>query len=230
MTDFDSSLPIKTENAGDVGASIVDAATPSQSLAVDANGAIKAVAYGNNGTADVVLPIDPTSGGLKVDIIDPQPVQVDIDQFINGHLATPATDKANVIAGYDGANYRFLSVDASGNLNVNTGAVASGTTIHVFDTSADVAKNATFAITYTVTAGKTLKLKGYGASASGKIKAELKVGSNVEDVKFTSTSNPNADGIFQQPISVAAGTVVTLTITNRDSSQDVYGYINGEEV
>lgn len=40
MADFDSSLPVRTENAGDVIAKIADATTPSQQLAVDASGRI----------------------------------------------------------------------------------------------------------------------------------------------------------------------------------------------
>lgn len=40
MADFDSSLPVRTENNGDVAAKIVDGATPSQALAVDASGKI----------------------------------------------------------------------------------------------------------------------------------------------------------------------------------------------
>lgn len=40
MADFDSSLPIRTENAGDVISKIADANTPSQQLAVEADGSI----------------------------------------------------------------------------------------------------------------------------------------------------------------------------------------------
>lgn len=40
MADFDSSLPIRTENAGDVIAKIADATNPAQQLKVNANGSI----------------------------------------------------------------------------------------------------------------------------------------------------------------------------------------------
>lgn len=40
MSDFNSSLPVRTENNGDVAAKIVDGAIPSQALAVDAAGKI----------------------------------------------------------------------------------------------------------------------------------------------------------------------------------------------
>ena len=233
MTDFESSLPIKTLADGDVGAVLVDKTTPAQSLAIDSNGSIKAVVYGNNGSADVVLPIDATSGALKVDLVDASGIviDVDIDQFINGHLAVPATDKANVVAGYDGANYRFLSTDTNGVLKVaEQNPPITGDTIHVYGTAADLAKDGTTTITHTVTAAKTFYLKGFGASGSGKVKAVIDIEAAVKQVKFSSSSDPNCDGVFAQPIAVAAGDVVTLTITNRDSTQDVYGYINGEEI
>jgi len=51
MADYDSSLPVRTENAGDVAAKIVDGATPSQALSVDASGAIKAKLLDGSGTA-----------------------------------------------------------------------------------------------------------------------------------------------------------------------------------
>lgn len=40
MSDFNSSLPVRTENAGDVIAKLADATTPSQQLAIDASGRI----------------------------------------------------------------------------------------------------------------------------------------------------------------------------------------------
>lgn len=42
MSDFDSSLPVKTLNPGDVIVKIADATTPSRQLAVNADGSINA--------------------------------------------------------------------------------------------------------------------------------------------------------------------------------------------
>lgn len=50
MADFDSSLPVRTQNDGDVVARIGDGTTPSQQLAVDANGFIGSRLYDAAGT------------------------------------------------------------------------------------------------------------------------------------------------------------------------------------
>lgn len=50
MSDFDSSLPVRTQNDGDVVAKIGDRTTPSQQLAVDANGLIGSRLYDVAGT------------------------------------------------------------------------------------------------------------------------------------------------------------------------------------
>jgi len=42
MADFDSSLPVRTEAAGDVIVKVADATTPSQQLTVEADGSINA--------------------------------------------------------------------------------------------------------------------------------------------------------------------------------------------
>ena len=40
MSDFNSSLPVRTENNGDVVVKVSDATTPSQQLAIDASGKV----------------------------------------------------------------------------------------------------------------------------------------------------------------------------------------------
>lgn len=50
MSDFDSSLPIRTENAGDVAVKIVDSTIPSQQLTVEADGSINVNAIFAPGT------------------------------------------------------------------------------------------------------------------------------------------------------------------------------------
>lgn len=45
MSDFNSSLPVRTENPGDVIAKLADATTPSQQLAIDASGLIGSKLY-----------------------------------------------------------------------------------------------------------------------------------------------------------------------------------------
>lgn len=50
MADFDSSLPVRTESAGDIIAKIADATTPSQQLAVESDGSINVNASFSPGT------------------------------------------------------------------------------------------------------------------------------------------------------------------------------------
>lgn len=52
MSDFNSSLPIRTEAAGDVIAKIADKNTPSQQLAIGADGSINVTDNGGSLTVD----------------------------------------------------------------------------------------------------------------------------------------------------------------------------------
>lgn len=54
MADFDSSLPVRTQNPGDVISKIADATTPSQQLAVNADGSINITDNGTSLTVDAV--------------------------------------------------------------------------------------------------------------------------------------------------------------------------------
>lgn len=94
----------------------------------------------------------------------------------------------------------------------------------------NVAAAASTTHSYTVTVGKTLTLQQIAASASGKIKVEIKIGANRKVVLFNSTSNPNVNYIFSNPQRIAAGTVVSAVITNLDKQPfDVFSTIEGVE-
>lgn len=75
MSDFNSSLPVRTENAGDVIAKIADATTPSQQLAVDASGRLTIKnqdGAGNNLTSQVsgaqrALDVGINVAGVQID-------------------------------------------------------------------------------------------------------------------------------------------------------------------
>jgi hypothetical protein len=75
MSDVNSSLPVRTENAGDVAAKIVDATTPSQGLGVDAGGRITVKlddGAGNLVTSQVngtqrALDVGINVGGVQID-------------------------------------------------------------------------------------------------------------------------------------------------------------------
>lgn len=63
MADYNSSLPVRTQNDGDVVAKIADATVPSQQLAVDAAGAITSKIQASNGD-----PLTATGTSLDVNI------------------------------------------------------------------------------------------------------------------------------------------------------------------
>ena len=242
MADFDSSLPIRTENAGDAEIRIVDHTTPTQGLAVDSEGKLKTLLYGYNGTADVVLPVDPTSGALKVDLVSADGITVDVQlQHENDNVQ---------IYGNDGTANQPIQTDNAGNLLVgivNNSPVnpvfvqevvtASVTTpIHEYHTAVDIAKDNTTELVYTVTAGKTFSIKNWGATGSDKIKATLQIETGVGtdtyndyDVLFNSTSMPNPERNYGTGISVAAGIRVKVLVLNRSSTQNLYAFLNGQE-
>lgn len=105
MADFDSSLPIRTENAGDVIAKIADATTPSQQLAVDASG--NASTLVNNGAGAAAVNIQDGGNSITVD----------------GSLTVTATDldirdldaNQDNVAISDGTD--TLAVNADGSIN-----------------------------------------------------------------------------------------------------------------
>ena len=246
MADYDSSLPVRTETDGDVKSVIVDPVTTTQQLGVDSNGRIGVVAYGNNGTTDVVIPIDATSGGVKVDIVDATgiTVDVDIDQVTDGQVV--GSEKGTIAVGTDGTNYQFMSMDATGkpqmdlaevsvtavpvsaDSNANTSGNpifvqdvgSAGDSVHDYNTASSIPSSATTTHTYTVTAAKTLLLKQVRVTGSGKLKVIVATGvaaSEVDvDVGFNSTATPDIIIEFPKPIEVAATQNVLLTIENRD--------------
>ena len=119
-----------------------------------------------------------------------------------------------------------------------TSVDSEGDEINDYKAAASVAKDAFDDHDYTVTALKTLKLTQIECSGSGKIKVEVKIETGVGTGTFTtkwtqfnSTSNPNTQLTIREPIAVAAGIKVRVTLTNRDNQpQDLYSTISGHEI
>jgi len=189
MADYDSSLPVRTETDGDIGAVIVDKVTPANSWDIDANGA-----------------------GLVTDA--------------NGNLSTLVTDGTDVLE---------INSDGSINVIIQDEAITSGE-VHEYGTvSAGIPGTINTVVDYTVTALKTLRLKSFQASASGKFKAELQVGPTGSEVTVATVFGSTSDGVqeltFPNAIEVAAGDKVLVVVTNNDKANaDVYAYINGIEL
>ena len=100
---------------------------------------------------------------------------------------------------------------------------------HTKNTS--VASASTSTMSYTVTAGKTLYLKGVIATSSGApCKVTIDDGTNTYATGFYSAAMPYLAMDFVQPPSFAAGTVINVKVENNaDAAQDVYSTIMGEE-
>lgn len=94
MSDYNSSMPVRTESAGDIAAKIVDATTPSQGLAIDASGHLGAKLFDGAGTA---LTSQASGGQQALDVgINVAGVQID-------PRAVRALTSADVVTAAQGA-------------------------------------------------------------------------------------------------------------------------------
>lgn len=133
MSDFNSSLPVRTESAGDVVAKLADATTPSQQLSIDSSGRITDKL--NDGSGNPIT--SQASGGQRaLDVgIDVAGVQVDprsIRALTSSDVVTANQGSANTAANgwpvkpTDGTNSQ--SFTASGEAKVDL-TVVSGSAI-----------------------------------------------------------------------------------------------------
>lgn len=295
MSDFASSLPIRTETNGDVVAKISDGTTNTQLLAVDAAGLVGAKLYDGAGTAvtsqanggqqaldvgidvagvqidprqiraltssDVVTadqgapntasngwPVKPTdgtnsqsftaAGEAKVDITQPLPAGTNAIGTVKAQLQDNAGTAITLGQKVMASSVPVVIASDQSTLNVSFAPAPSGTLVNKYNTSAAVAAAASVNHDYSVTAGKTFYAKKFWASASGKIKAEVRTSPDGTTftsfwVGFNSTANPNID-IDLETIAITdtgAGAKVRIVITNEDkSAEDVYSTISGVEV
>jgi hypothetical protein len=201
MSDFNSSLPVRTEAPGDVIAKIADATIPSQQLAVGADGSINVTDNGGSLTVDAidldirdlssaqdsVEVLQATHDNLNananlqvgdVDVANGNPVPV---SDAGGSLTVDAIDLdiRDLAAATDSVS-AWLK-DEAGNAFSSSNPLpvvmveSEGVEINNFNTVSAVAAAATSNHDYTVTALKTLMLTQIEASASGKMKMEVQV-------------------------------------------------------
>jgi hypothetical protein len=247
MADYNSSLPIRTESAGDAIVKVADAITPSQQLKVESDGSINvngsfSLPSGSeikitDGTDDLAvnadgsLNITDNGGSLTVDAsnLDIRDLVFATDKVdVSGSSVTvSATDldirdlshsQDSVKVG-DGTD--FLAVNSDGSINVKL-SDRSGTEIDSYNTSAALAAAASSNHDYTTTG--TFRLTSVEASASGKMKIEIQIETaaasgvfNTKCVMFNSTANPNMSFQLKSPILVASGAKVRVIRTNKDN-------------
>jgi hypothetical protein len=124
MSDYNSSLPIRTETAGDVIIKVADATLPSQQLAVNADGSVNITDNGGSITVDGSVTVTATN----LDIRD----------------LSSSQDNVAISDGTD-----TLAVNADGSINV---AFAAGAEVKITDGTDDLAVNADGSINSVVTA------------------------------------------------------------------------------
>ena len=149
---------------------------------------------------------------------------------------TAANLKAQVVgAGTAGtADAGVLSVQGINNATpLNVSNLAQTGIVVNYQTQASLANASTATLSYTVTAGKTLYLKGIMASSSGapcKVIVDYGAGPTIAAVGFYSASMPFLAIDFIQPPAITASTVVNIKIQNNaGAAQDIYCTLMGEE-
>lgn len=138
------------------------------------------------------------------------------------------------------ANLAVAGADVSGTnpVPVTITSALVGTSVNNYNTAAALAAAASSNHIYTITTGKTFNGKKIHASASGRMKVEVRTspdGTTYSSlfVAFNSTANPNIDIDMDELVFLASGVGSTIEIirTNIDLlAQDVYSTISGTEV
>jgi hypothetical protein len=117
MSDYNSSLPVRTENAGDVIVKIGDGTVPSQQLSIDSSGRIIIKLQDGSGNA-----ISSTGGSLDVNLTNASVVVSSTDLDIRD--ISHSQDSIKIGDGTD-----FLSINNDGSINV----VVSATNLDIRD-------------------------------------------------------------------------------------------------
>jgi hypothetical protein len=238
MADYNSSLPIRTESAGDAVIKVCDATVTTQQLKVNSDGSIDTnISATDLDIRDLTHASDSVKIGDGTDFL-----AVNNDGSINATVSATDLDIRDLAAATDSVS-AWLK-DSSGSafspsnpLPVTLTSGTPGDEINNYST-ATVASAATSNHDYTVTALKTLNALQVHASASGKMKIEVQVETGVgagtyltKFVLFNSTANPNMIVNLSSVLTVAAGVKVRVARTNLDkSTMDVYSTISGIEV
>ena len=242
MADYDSSLPARTESAGDIDVFISDATTSTQKLKVNADGSID-----TNQVAGSKIIITDGTDDLEVNTDGSINVKQDKLAFATDTVDVSGSDVTATVTAVD-LDIRDLSASTDSvqaNLFDEAGVAYSqanplpveltqdqtGDEIVDFNTSAAVAKDASVNHDYSVSAGKTFLGEEAWVSGSGKLKAELLVNGAIKWVGFNSTANPNIRIPLEKIMKANATEVIRFTITNRDKqAQDVYSTLTGLEI
>lgn len=254
MSDYNSSLPVRTENPGDVAVKVTDGTITSQQLTVNADGSVNVTDNGGSLTVDAVNldirdlvfatdKVDVSASVIALDATTLAALESITVQNGAGAAAVNIQDGGNSIT-VDAVNLDirdlshtqdsvkigdgtdFLEVNTDGSINVKVLDGSPGVDTNDYNTASAVAANATS--THTFTSTGNFYLTQIEASSSGKMKIEIKVNAVTKFVQFNSTASPNMTIDIKQPPLATSGQTVTITRTNKDNqSQDLYSTICG---
>lgn len=242
MADYKSSLPVRTENPGDVASIMVDATNTALGAKVDSSGnqyvilnnsgpiEVDGTVTANQGTANTTAnawPIKLTDGtntapvsatnGVSVTLTTALPAGSNTIGIVNAHISD-ATGTA-----FSQSNPLPVSF---------SDAIAGATEVLDFKATTDTPATNSDTHNYTPASGKILTLQKIIASGSGKIKVEILLGTTgaeaLKIVLFNSTSNPNVEYAFGSPQKILDTQSVKVTVTNLDKqAQNLYSTIEG---
>lgn len=256
VSDKDTALPIRSEADGSderVHSKIVGSPTgvsPATNMAaVDDDKNVHVEMHGNDPAGDdQILRLSEggalTPDGVYVALTNTKPGNVGVITSTRATAPSDSTQSFRVTGVQGTVNDQVHAMDValhdeSGNPYSDTNPIPvtvlndeGGDEIKSYkESTIDLVRHGNETQAYTVTAAHTLRLNKVMVSASGKIKAVLKVAGTVVAVKFNSTADTNIEFSFNRSISVAAAAKVEVVITNLDyQAFGVYSTILGLEV
>jgi hypothetical protein len=244
VTDYDSSLPVRTETAGDVKVQLVDKTTVGQAASVDADGRQAAMVYG----------IDPATAQKEVLVSEAGEVVLNGDYdgttntkpssaaiIASDRSASPGVATQNlrptaIVGESDSTCLDVALHDASGNaydaanpLQVVVNETA-GVEVCNYDDALAVAAEGTS--THTYTPGAECAVYTLLAAGSGKMKIEVKSGptgsTTTKMVAFNSTANPLIQINLKPALMLGASDILEIVKKNEDKqAQDLYSTVLG---
>lgn len=215
MSDFNSSLPIKTESAGDVQVKLVDGTITSQSLAIDSSGRIttkNADGAGNALASSTAAP----AGTEQALIVRNIPSGT---QTIGGSVTANAGTNLNTSA---------LALESGGNLasvktNTDNLALVQGSATSGQKGSLPLAAVTTAAPTYTTGQSNPLSMTTGGALRVDASSTTLTVAGTVAATQSGTWSQRLQDGLGNAITSSAAGSTRPLDTALRDAAGVLLG-------
>lgn len=239
MSDYNSSLPIRTEANGDAAVKVVDGTVVSRALTVNVDGSVNITDNAGSLTVDGTVELGATTlaalenitvSATDLDIrdlafatdkVDASGSEVALDTATLAALESVTVQNgsgASAVNIQDGGN--SITVDGSVSL------VSPGTSVADYNTAAAVAAAASSVHTYTAVGNFTLTQ--IEASGSGKMKIVVAVNGVNKFVQFNSTAQTNMSIKLANALSITAAQTITITRTNLDKqAQDLYSTVCG---